>query len=122
MELRSVVGDDKVSSGESVINTHGQDEGPHPGQSPQLVVFPETREQVSDVCKICYNHSVPIIPYGTGTGLEGGISAVCGGVSVNLSRNMNKIINIHQDDFCAEVEPGVTRHSLNQELRAAGLW
>ena len=121
-ELEAVLGKDNVSSGESVLAQHGQDEGPHPGNVPDLVVFPASSLQVSEVCKLCYHHNVPIIPYGTGSGLEGGISAVKGGVCVNLSRNMNKITNIFNDDFTAEVQPGVTREGLNRELRSLGLW
>lgn len=101
---------------------HGQDEGPHPGLAPDLVVFPETTEQVSSICRTCHQHSVAIIPHGTGTGLEGGISAVKGGVCVNLSRHMTSVLAIHHDDFSAQVQPGVTREGLNRELRAAGLW
>ena len=86
------------------------------------MVFPDSSVQVSEVCKVCHQHNVPIIPYGTGSGLEGGISAVQGGVCINLSRNMNKVTNIFSEDFTAEVQPGVTREALNRELRSLGLW
>ena len=121
-ELTSIVGSDNISSGATVCSQHGQDEGPHPGLAPDLVVFPMNTEQVSSICRTCHHHSVAIIPYGTGTGLEGGISALKGGVCVNLSRHMTSILDIHHDDFSATVQPGVTRESLNRELRAAGLW
>ena len=121
-ELEAIVGASNVSGGESVLLQHGQDEGPHPGQAPDLVVFPSSTKEVSLICQICTRHGLPIIPYGTGTGLEGGISAVQGGICINLSRNMNKILKIHQEDFCAEVQPGVSREMLNQEIRADGLW
>eukprot|EP00092_Neocalanus_flemingeri_P022788 GFUD01024708.1.p1 GENE.GFUD01024708.1~~GFUD01024708.1.p1 ORF type:complete len:535 (+),score=145.77 GFUD01024708.1:24-1607(+) len=121
-ELEAIVGPGNVSSGESVVLQHGQDEGPHPGKSPDIVVFPSSTEEVSEICKICTKHNIPIIPYGTGTGLEGGISAVDGGVCVNVSKNMNKILQIHQEDFSAVVQPGISREMLNQEVRADGLW
>eukprot|EP00092_Neocalanus_flemingeri_P041129 GFUD01044787.1.p1 GENE.GFUD01044787.1~~GFUD01044787.1.p1 ORF type:complete len:538 (+),score=140.16 GFUD01044787.1:31-1614(+) len=121
-ELEAIVGPGNVSSGESVVLQHGQDEGPHQGKSPDIVVFPSSTEEVSEICKICTKHNIPIIPYGTGTGLEGGISAVDGGVCVNVSKNMNKILQIHQEDFSAVVQPGISREMLNQEVRADGLW
>jgi len=111
-----------VSSGESVVLQHGQDEGPHAGHAPDLVVFPTTTQEVSMICKTCSKYEIPIIPYGTGTGLEGGIAAVQGGVCVNVSKNMNKILEVHQEDFCAVVQPGISREMLNQEIRADGLW
>ena len=116
------MGEERVSSAGSVLAQHGEDESQHRGHHPHLVVFPESKHQVAAVCQFCQEHHLPIIPYGTGTGLEGGISAVRGGVTVNLSRNMNKIIQINTEDLSAVVEPGVTRSQLNRELRATGLW
>ena len=62
---------------------------------------------------MCTAHRLPIIPHGTGTGLEGGTTALVGGVAVNVARNMEQL-EIHQQDFAASVRPGVTRESLNQ--------
>ena len=45
-------------------------------QPPDVVVFPRSVEEVSALAKICHHHRLPIIPYGTGTGLEGGVGAV----------------------------------------------
>ena len=120
--LRQIVGEEGVSSATSVLAQHGEDESHHRGHHPHLVVFPRSKHEVAAVCQLCENQHLPIIPYGTGTGLEGGISAVRGGLTVNLSRNMNKIIKINTEDFSAVVEPGVTRSDLNRELRATGLW
>ena len=121
-ELRLIVGETGVSSGQSVVAQHGRDEGPHPCLPPDLVVFPHTVEEVARVCKFCHDHHLPIIAYGTGTGLEGGISAVGGGVCVNLSRNMTKILSVNTEDFSCTVQPGVTRSQLNRELKSTGLW
>jgi len=120
--LEAIVGASNVSSGDSVLQQHGQDEGPHPGHKPDLVVFPSSTQEVADICKVCTAHKVTIIPHGTGTGLEGGISAINGGVCINLTKNMNKILELHQEDFTAVVQPGITREILNQEVRADGLW
>lgn len=121
-ELELVVGAQNVSCSDSVRQQHGQDEGPHRGHPPDVVVWPEDTQQVSEICKICTRHRVPIIPHGTGTGLEGGTSAVYGGVAVNLTKHMDKITDIYLEDFTAVVQPGVTRESLNQALKADGLW
>ncbi len=41
-----------------------------------MVVFPRSVEEVSALAKICHHHQLPMIPFGTGTGLEGGVGAL----------------------------------------------
>ena len=50
------------------------------------------------VCKVCYDEDCPVIPYGTGTGLEAGISAIYGGVCIDLSK-MDQIHDYNPEDF-----------------------
>ncbi|XP_073328904.1 probable D-lactate dehydrogenase, mitochondrial [Pagrus major] len=119
--LRSICGEDGVSSGETVREQHGKDESVHRCCPPDVVVFPHCVEEVSALAKVCHNHGLPIIPFGTGTGLEGGVGAVKGGVCFSL-RNMDQVLDLHQEDFDVTVEPGVTRKALNAYLRETGLW
>ncbi|CAL8262577.1 unnamed protein product [Merluccius merluccius] len=119
--FRSVCGEDGVSTGESVRQQHGKDESVHRCRPPDVVVFPRCVEEVSALAKICNRHNLPIIPFGTGTGLEGGVGALKGGVCFSL-RKMDKVLDVHQEDFDVTVEPGVTRKALNSYLRDTGLW
>ncbi|XP_056137171.1 probable D-lactate dehydrogenase, mitochondrial [Lampris incognitus] len=119
--FRSVCGEDGVSLGESVREQHGKDESVHRCRPPDVVVFPRSVEQVSALAKICQQHHLPVIPFGTGTGLEGGVGALKGGVCFSL-RNMDQVLDLHQEDFDVTVEPGVTRKALNSYLRDTGLW
>src|SRR4051794_19827874 len=57
-------------------------------QPPDAVVFPQSAEDVQDAVRICVQHRIPVIPYGTGTSLEGHINAPQGGVTLDL-RDMN---------------------------------
>jgi FAD/FMN-containing dehydrogenase len=43
---------------------------------PDLVVYPENVEQISKILKICNSNKIPVIPFGAGSGFEGGINAV----------------------------------------------
>lgn len=120
-ELKSICGEDGVSVGEAVREQHGRDESMHSCCPPDAVVFPRCVEEVSALARLCNTHNVPIIPFGTGTGLEGGVGALQGGVCVSL-RNMNTVLDLHKEDFDVTVEPGVTRKALNAYLRDTGLW
>ncbi|XP_011801414.1 PREDICTED: probable D-lactate dehydrogenase, mitochondrial isoform X1 [Colobus angolensis palliatus] len=119
--LKAVVGGSHVSTATVVREQHGRDESVHRCEPPDAVVWPQNVEQVSRLAALCYRQGVPIIPFGTGTGLEGGVCAVQGGVCINLT-HMDRILELNLEDFSVVVEPGVTRKALNVHLRDSGLW
>jgi D-lactate dehydrogenase (cytochrome) len=93
----------------------------HPVAAPDAVVFPQNTNDVQQIVRICARHCVPVIPFGTGTSLEGHTNAPYGGVSIDL-KDMNRILEVHPEDFDCVVQPGVTRKRLNDELRDQGLF
>ncbi|UYP69456.1 FAD-binding protein [Thalassobacter stenotrophicus] len=119
-QLSQTLGD-RLSLSKSDLALHGRSETHFPTLPPDAVAYPETTEEVSAIMRICSAHGVPVIGWGTGTGLEGHTSAVRGGVSVDFSR-MNKVLDIHSEDMDVVIQPGVTREQLNEELRATGLF
>lgn len=118
--LKPILGE-RLSTGATVRDQHGQSETYFPVTPPDAVAFPETTEEVAQIVGLCHTHDCPVIAFGAGTGLEGHNLAVRGGISVDFSR-MNKILRINAEDLNVVVQPGLTREELNTELRATGLF
>ncbi|SHG45713.1 FAD-binding oxidoreductase [Cognatishimia maritima] len=118
-ELRDLLGE-RLSTGQSIRETHSHDEAYTTPVLPDAVAFPETTQEVSEIVKICAKHGCPIVPYGVGTSLEGHVVPIKGGLTLNMMR-MNRVLDIHPDDLDAVVQPGVTRTELNEALRDTGL-
>jgi D-lactate dehydrogenase (cytochrome) len=112
---------ERMSSSESICLHHGTDESSLLPMPPDAVVFAQTTEEVSFVARLCSEYGVPVIPYGTGTSLEGQVHALKGGICLDLTK-MNQILAIRPDDLDATVEAGVTRKQLNANLHGTGLF
>nr|MDO8079811.1 FAD-binding oxidoreductase [Candidatus Freyarchaeota archaeon] len=88
---------------------------------PDVVVFPQSTEHVSEIMKFANAKEIPVTPRGAGTGLCGGAVPIEGGIVVDLTR-MNRILEIDLDNFCVKVEPGVVQNQLNQMLNRYGFF
>jgi D-lactate dehydrogenase (cytochrome) len=85
------------------------------------VVYPESTDEVSEVVRLCRANGTPVVPFGTGTSLEGNAAAPRGGVCLDMSR-MNGVLAINADDLDCRVQPGITRKALNAQLKGTGLF
>lgn len=103
------------------IGMHARDESFHPPAPPDAVAFPETNEEVAGLMEVCHHHSLPVIPFGAGTAVEGHVQALHGGLSVDLSR-MDKVLDLQIDDLDCRVQAGIRRIALNDILEKQGLW
>jgi len=112
---------DRCQTGLSIREQHGHTTTYIENQMPDAVVFVQSTEEVSDLVKVCAEHKVPVIPFGTGTSLEGHVNAPAGGISVDFTQ-MNQILAVHAGDLDCVIQPGVTREQLNTHLRDQGLF
>ena len=119
--LHAALGEDAVLTSRSVREHHSRGEGVPDAALPDAVVYPADNDQVAAVLRLCNQHRVPVIPYGTGTSLEGHIAAVHGGITIDLSR-LDRILDVSPDALDCRVQAGVTRQRLNEELRNLGLF
>jgi D-lactate dehydrogenase (cytochrome) len=119
-EIKALIGD-RLSTAKAVREQHGRDESYHAPAPPDAVAFAHSTEEVSAIVKICARHKVPIIPYGTGTSLEGHVAALRGGVCIDVSQ-MNQVLEVNTEDLDVRLQPGVTRKQLNEYLRDTGLF
>src|SRR5438105_1520206 len=119
-ELAAKFGNRLVTS-QAVCEQHANTLTWVPNQPPDAVVFPQGAADVQEIGRICAGHGVAMIPFGTGTSLEGQINAPRGGVSIDF-RDMNKVLAVHAEDLDCVIEPGVTRKQLNEHLRDQGLF
>lgn len=119
-EIRALIGD-RLTTAEAIRELHGRDESYHQGFPPDAVAFVQSTDEVVAIVKVCARLGVPIVPFGTGTSLEGHVAALAGGVCIDLSQ-MNKILRVGPEDMDVTVEAGVTRKQLNEHLRDTGLF
>ena len=118
--IRARLGE-RFTTAAAVREHHGKDETYHPAAPPDAVAFPESTEEVSAIIQACAGHGLPVIAYGTGTSLEGHISALRGGVTLDMS-HMNRVLEVNAEDLDVLVQAGVTRKQLNIYLRDTGLF
>ena len=112
---------ERLQTGQAIREQHGHTTTWITNQAPDAVVFPTTAEEVSEIVRTCAELGVPVIPFGTGTSLEGHVNAPAGGICVDMMR-MDRIIAVQPEDLTVVVQPGVTREQLNTHLRDQGLF
>lgn len=92
------------------------------GYFPEVILYPESTEQVSKIVKTCNKYKIPLVPFGGGTSLEGQTLVLpSGGVSLDFNR-MKRVIELNEDDLDVRVEAGLGYVELNEILKGKGIW
>ena len=119
-ELKKIF-NERFSTSESTRGNYARGEDTYEPVLSKAVVFPETNEEVSKILILCNDNKIPVVPFGTGTSLEGNVVGNSNGITISLEK-MNKILNVNAGDFDCRVQANVTRKQLNEYLREDGVF
>ena len=119
LEISKIVGEENVFSDLAERMSYSRDLSVHEG-IPDLVVFANTTEEISDIMRLANQEKVPVTVQGSGTATTGASLPVKGGILLDI-HNMNKILEINKENFYARVEPGVICNQLNMALKKQNL-
>ena len=119
-ELKKIL-NGRFSNSESTRANYARGEDTYDPVLSKAVVFPETNEEVSKILSICNDHKIPVVPFGTGTSLEGNVVGNENGITISLEK-MNKVLSVNVEDFDCRVQACVTREQLNDYLREDGVF
>ena len=119
-ELKAKFGD-RYSTSSSTRSNYSRGEDTFDPVLSKAVIFPETNEEISTILKVCNERNIPVVPFGTGTSLEGNVVGNEDGITISLEK-MNKILSVNVEDFDCRVQANVTREQLNEYLREDGVF
>lgn len=120
-QFGTIVGEQNCSTAQAERELHSKDQSMYPPALPDVVVWVQTTEHVSDILKLANTHRIPVTPWGVGTSLEGNPMPVHGGILLSFQK-MTDIIDVHVDDFQVTVQPGIGYKDLNESLARHGLF
>ncbi len=112
---------DRITTSAALRDQHSHGEDTHPPVQPDAVAFVHSGTEVARLLSLCHQHGVPAVAFGAGTSLEGHVTPVRGGISIDMSQ-MNAIVAVNAADMDCRVQAGVTRQQLNEHLRDQGLF
>ena len=118
--LAAIVGPDRVAADPGERTAHALDAARR-RFPPDVVVHPETTEEVARILRLASERRVPVVPRGAGSGFSGGAVAVRGGILLVLTR-MNRILEIDEENLTAAVQPGLVTARFQEAVEARGLF
>ncbi|KAL6365965.1 hypothetical protein LRP88_00548 [Fusarium phalaenopsidis] len=126
-EFEQIIGKDHISTERTDLVTHSGSDYQSYAWSEEsailsnVILYPETTEQVSQIVKVCFRRRLPVTPYSGGTSIEGQYIPQFQGICIDFTR-MNQIKEINPVDLDCTVQPGIGWVDLNDELASHGLF
>ncbi len=119
--LSKIVGESHVLADDLTLAKYSRDETDGCAFFPEVVVKPNSADEISAIMKYCFELSIPVSPRAAGTGLSANSLCVHGGVMLSVER-MNRILEIDERNLQVAVEPGIITESLQNTLQEKGLF
>lgn len=119
-KLTDIVGKERVMLSKEDRICYSYDATGKEGK-PDVVIKPKTAEEVSSIVKIAGQEKIPVVPRGAGSGFVGGSIPIHGGIALVMT-DMNRMIELDEDNMVAIVEPGMVTYNLQQEVEKRGLF
>ncbi len=120
-KLEKIVGKWNLLSSPESLKAYSYDGTTHWIHEPDVVLFPTTTNEVSEIMKLANGERIPVTPRGGGTNVSGGSVPIRGGI-VLCTTKMNKILKVDKENLTATVEPGVVLMDLTLRLAKDGLF
>jgi glycolate oxidase len=120
-DLQRIVGKENVLMSPEALKAYSYDGTTSWIHEPDVVVFPTSAKEISEIVKIANAEKIPLTPRGGGTNVSGGSVPWHGGI-VLCTTKMNKILKIDKENLSATVEPGVVLQDLTLTLAREGLF
>jgi glycolate oxidase subunit GlcD len=120
-ELRKLIGEDAVLPGTTRAYLGDATESRNLKGKADAITVPKNAQQVAQTVEWCYEHDVPVIPRGGGTGFTGGAVPLDGGVVLSLER-VNKLRHLDPGLWRAAAEAGMITADLRRRARENGLF
>ncbi|GMR07912.1 MAG: FAD-linked oxidase C-terminal domain-containing protein [Gammaproteobacteria bacterium] len=118
--FKGIVGNENTLTDASECWPYGYDNS-RQHAPPDVVLFPTSHQQISDIVTACYQRGIPLVARGRGTGTTGAAVPVKGGVVLSLE-HMDKIIDIDPDNRSMDVQPGVTNAEVQRAAARHGFF
>ena len=120
-KLGTIVGARRVTADETDLLVYECDALALFKHKPDVVVFPASAREVSEVVRLANEYQIPFLPRGAGTGLSGGAIAADGGIIIELQQ-MNRVVSIDAENRFAVLQPGVVNLDVSRAVSPYGLY
>lgn len=119
--LTDILGPGNLSVESSILKHYGTDWSQTSGPDSEIVVFPSSEDQISNIMKLCSKRGIPVVPSGGRTGLAGGARGGPGQIILSLDK-MSRILSVDPVNMSIEAQAGATTQQLQEAAEQLGLF